>query len=468
MPNEPIYGTISSLANSRFATTHLLATSMEFFGRTEELHELHQIRDRSRESARFTVITGRRRIGKTELVTRAFNDGVTPCLYFLVTRKPEKTQCTTFQEEAEKVLGIHIAGHCERFKEVLDAVFSEAVRRPLTLIIDEFQEFDRVEPGIFGDVQSIWDSYHTRAKINLVVCGSINRLINKIFFNDAEPLYGRNTGKLELKPFKVSLLKTILAHYSPSYTNEDLLALWTISGGIARYVDLLMTNRAYTREKMLKTVFGQTTAFIDEGKVILIEEFGKDYGVYFAILSAIASGKTTSAEIRNELGVEVGGYLTKLEESYSLITKKQPLFEKTNNKGCHYQIDDCFFRFWFRFIFKYQYLIELGRYEELRALVDRDFHVFAGYALERYFTWKTIEDTRCTRLGGWWDRKGENEIDLVIEDEFAGTLDFREIKIDPARFNAASLDAKVTTFLAKNPTKKSLRQTRGCLSLNDM
>ena len=113
-------------------------------------------------------------------------------------------------------------------------------------------------------------------------------------------------------------------------------------------------------------------------------------------------------------------------------------------------------------------MIELGRYEELRALVDRDFHVFAGYALERYFTWKMIEDTRCTRLGGWWDRKGENEIDLVIEDEFAGTLDFREIKIDPARFNAASLDAKVTTFLAKNPTKKSLRQTRGCLSLNDM
>ena len=104
---------------------------MEFFGRTEELHELRQIREISRESARFTVITGRRRIGKTELVTRAFNDGVTPCLYFLVTRKPEKTQCVTFQEEAEKVLGIHIAGHCERLKEVLDAVFSEATHRPL-------------------------------------------------------------------------------------------------------------------------------------------------------------------------------------------------------------------------------------------------------------------------------------------------------------------------------------------------
>ena len=129
------------------------------------------------------------------------------------------------------------------------------------------------------------------------------------------------------------------------------MALWTLTGGVARYVDLLMSNDGFTPDDMLEVVFGRITSFIDEGKTVLVEEFGKDYGTYFTILASIASGRTTYAEIKNEQGVEIGGFLTKLENDYSLISKKQPLFEKSANKNCHYQIDDCFFRFWFRFIY---------------------------------------------------------------------------------------------------------------------
>jgi len=423
---------------------------MDFFGREEELGELHKVRETARKHARFTVVTGRRRVGKTELLKKAFADGKTPCLYLLVTRKPERVQCATFQREAEKVLGIRIPGKCERFKEVFEEILSASVSRTFTVIIDEFQEFDRVNDGIFGDVQGVWDEYHTRAKVNLVVCGSVNRLMDKIFFNDAEPLYGRNTGKLHLEPFKVSLLKRIFRHYHPNYTQEEFLALWTLTGGIARYVDLLMTNEAFTVEDMLATIFGRITSFVDEGKTVLVEEFGRDYGTYFTILASIASGRTTFAEIKNELGMEVGGFLTKLEGDYSLISKKQPLFEKTGNKNCHYQIDDCFFRFWFRFIFKYQYLIEFGRFEELRALVKRDLNVFCGYSLERYFHWKFVEATSYTRMGAWWDRKGENEIDLVCDDEFAEKIAFYEVKIDPKRIDMKALKEKSVAFFTKN------------------
>ena len=441
---------------------------MEFFGREEELRELRKVRETARKHARFTVVTGRRRVGKTELLKRAFGDGKTPCLYLLVTRKTEKVQCAAFQQEVEKVLGVRIPGKCEHFKEVFEEIMAASVSRTFTVVIDEFQEFDRVNSGVFGDVQGVWDKYHVRSKVNLVVCGSVNRLMNKIFFNDAEPLYGRNTGKLHLHPFKASLLKRIFKHYHPNYTQEELLVLWTLTGGIARYVDLLMSNEAFTVEDMLSTVFGRITSFIDEGKTVLVEEFGKDYGTYFTILAAIASGRTTFAEIKNELGLEVGGFLTKLEDDYLLIAKKQPLFEKTGKKNSHYQIDDCFFRFWFRFVFKYQYLVELGRFDELRTLVKRDLNVFCGYSLERYFYWKFVEETSYTRMGGWWDRKGENEIDLVCDDEFAGKLVFYEVKVSSERIDLKALKAKAEAFFAKNPGLKDRKVSFRALSLKDM
>ena len=74
--------------------------------------------------------------------------------------------------------------------------------------------------------------------------------------------------------------------------------LWTMTGGVARYVELFMDCGAFSRAKMLNSVFGPVTTFVDEGKTILIEEFGRDYGTYFAILSGIASGKTTFAELK--------------------------------------------------------------------------------------------------------------------------------------------------------------------------
>lgn len=343
----------------------------------------------------------------------------------------------------------------------------ESVRRPFTLVLDEFQEFDKVDDGIFGEVAGIWDRYHNASKLNLVVCGSVNRLMNKIFFDDSQPLYGRNTGRLSVRPFEVDVLKEILSDFKKDYAPDDLLSLWAISGGVARYVEQLMENGATDRRRMIDTCFDTITAFLDEGKTILSEEFGKEYGTYFTILSSIASGKTSYAEISNELGVDVGGYLSRLEAQYGLISKRQPLYEKSSNKNCHYQIDDCFFRFWFRFVYGYQNLVEMNQLDELRRIVRRDFDVFSGVALERYFHWKFICEKRYVRMGGWWDRKGENEIDLVCE-RSDGDLDVYEIKRDKDRISLADLEIKMDAFFRKNPELKSRGLNVLPLSLADV
>src|SRR5690606_17168423 len=68
---------------------------MKFYNRTSELAELQRIQRLSvKEGSRFTVVTGRRRIGKTSLIMKAAEGQ--PPVYLFVGRKNEATLCTEF------------------------------------------------------------------------------------------------------------------------------------------------------------------------------------------------------------------------------------------------------------------------------------------------------------------------------------------------------------------------------------
>lgn len=439
---------------------------MKFFDRNCEIEQLREIRERSIVSPRFTVVTGRRRVGKTQLIKRAFEDR--PYLYFYVARKSERDLCAGFQQQIAEVCDLPMMGRAERFEDVFRVLVEHSKKEPLTIVIDEFQEFYRINSSVFSAMADIWDDAQKSAKLNLVVCGSVNRLMQRIFRDDSEPLYGRNTSSIVVDPFRVSVLKEIFAAHCPDYATDDLLALWTLTGGVARYVEQLMDDGAFTREQMLDSVFRTGSSFLDEGIAILVQEFGKDYGTYFSILSAIASGRTEYSQIKNDVGMDVGTYLSRLETEYRLIRRKLPIFASGREKNSVYEIDDCFFRFWFRFIWKYQYLKELQRYDALKEIAARDFDQFSGFALERYFRWKFVEERRYTRMDSWWDRKGENEIDLVCEDELADRLDFYEVKRDAARIDLAKLRDKSTAFFAKHPQLQSRAVAFHALSEADM
>ena len=113
---------------------------MKFYGREAELDELATIRRLSLESSRFTVVTGRRRVGKTELVEKALRDGKMPYLYLLISQRAEKDLCAVLQENISRVLTRPLLGQAERFGQLFRAVLEYSVETPLTLVIDEFQE----------------------------------------------------------------------------------------------------------------------------------------------------------------------------------------------------------------------------------------------------------------------------------------------------------------------------------------
>ncbi len=418
---------------------------MRFFDREKEIKRLRDIENRSREMAQFTVITGRRRIGKTSLVLEAYNGE--PYLYFFVSRKDETELCASYCDEISQKLGVPIMGNASRFAQVFDFVMQLSKTRPITLVIDEFQEFMRVNNSIYSDMQRIWDLNKQEAHINLIVCGSVNSLMNRLFRDNKESLFGRNTSMMNVKPFAPSVLKEILREYNPKYDDEDLLALYLFSGGIAKYVEMFIDGGATTQELMLDMVAQEGSQFIDEGKLMLIDEFGKDYGTYFSILSLIAQGYNTRGQIEDMLKKEIGGYLTKLDAEYNLVSKRQPILEPTANKRTRYWLDDNFLSFWFRFMYKYNYMVEIGANDKLRQIIARDYNTYSGFVLEKYFRDKLIEEGKYTKIGYWHDNHGNNEIDIIGIDELDKRLDFYEVKRNARAINIGILRSKAEAFL---------------------
>ena len=439
---------------------------MKFYNREQEIAFLQETREAAKKVARFTVVTGRRRIGKTTLVREAYKDK--PFVYFFVARKAESELCEAYLEEVREKLGIPTLGSSRHFSDIFRYLMELSVTQSFTLVIDEFQDFFRVNKAVFSEMQDIWDKYEKTSRMNLVVCGSIYSLMQKIFKDKKEPLYGRNTGELKVKPFRPSVLKQIMADAKPDYSKEDLLAMFTFTGGVPKYVNQLVDVGGLDKDAMIRYIVSANSTFLNEGKNNLIEEFGKDYGTYFSILSCIARGKNTRNEIEDVIGKEVGGYLTNLENDYELIAKRQPLFEKSGNKNVRYELGDVFYSFWFRFVFKYSYIIEIENYTKLQEIVIRDYNTFSGLMLERYFHRVAMESGEFTRIGRWWDRKGENEIDMIAEDELTDSAIFYEIKRQKDDINLGALKQKVDVFLQATHQFKGYGITYKGLSMQEM
>ena len=436
---------------------------MKFYGRKTELEILERTFEQSKRSSCFTVMVGRRRIGKTSLLLEAMKSH--RFLYLFVSRKSEPLLCSQFQAEAERMLGLQVFGSITDFRTLFEQLMLFATREHYTLIIDEFQEFDSVNRSIFGDIQDIWDRYKEKAKINLIVCGSIYSMMKKIFENNKEPLFGRLTSKIVLSPFPTGVLKEILADYNPDYTPEDLLALYLITGGVAKYVALLMEAGAVTRDKMIDMVISPDSPFLDEGHDLLVAEFGKEYGIYFSILQLIASGKTTQSEIDSVVEKSTGAYLANLEKEYSLIRKNKPMFSKPESRKARWVLNDNYLLFWFRFIYPNQSMLELRKYQMLKEYILDNYEQFSGLILERYFQAKMAETEDITDIGNYWDNKGENEIDVIALNRLRKTAIVAEVKRNPRKIDMNVLSQKVKV-LEKYLGKYDI-ETRG-LSLEDM
>jgi len=439
---------------------------MKFYNRTKEIADLQRIREMSyNDHSKLSVLTGRRRIGKTSLILNALKDETV--VYLFVSRKSEADLCKGFCSEIEKQLSVFVP-MMNSFIEVFRFLLEQGKANKFSLVIDEFQEFININESIYSEIQNYWDQYRTTTYINFIVSGSVYSLMIKIFQDEKEPLFGRADAMMKLAPFTTSVLKEIMNDYKPDYTNDELLALYTYTGGVPKYVELLVDNKALTIHKMIKYICQSDSPFIDEGRNLLIQEFGKKYGNYFSILDAISSGINTQSQIEAFMGEKsIGGQLNKLETVYEVIKKQRPLFAKEGSQTVRYEVSDNFLRFWFRYIERNRTLIELGNYEGLSKLINDDYPTYSGKTLELYFKQKLQESFEYRAIGSWWEPKGDqNEVDIV-----AVTLDNKkalvaEIKRQRKNFKPQLLESKIDVLKNKVLSKYEINSL--CLDIEDM
>ena len=113
-------------------------------------------------------------------------------------------------------------------------------------------------------------------------------------------------------------------------------------------------------------------------------------------------------------------------------------------------------------------MLEIENYESLKTIINRDYETFSGLMLERYFKRMLIESKNYTRIGSWWDRKGENEIDIVAENELNNKAMFIEVKRKIENFNPDVLNNKVATFNRATGVFNNYSITQKGISMADM
>ena len=109
---------------------------MKFYNRQTEIAELQRIKEMAySDYSKLTVITGRRRIGKTSLILNSLKEDV--IVYLFVSRKSDADLCNGFCAEIERQLSVFVP-KMESFIEVFRFLLEQGKNQQFTLVIDEF------------------------------------------------------------------------------------------------------------------------------------------------------------------------------------------------------------------------------------------------------------------------------------------------------------------------------------------
>lgn len=342
---------------------------MSFVSREMELALLDDLFERA--GAQFLILYGRRRIGKTALVTQWGGGVNTPYLYWMASQTSAINQLRNFSQTLFQFLNPGTDVTPTFSYPTWDAAFAEISRlsanQRVVIVLDEFTYVMQADPEVSSLIQKAWDHHLKESQVFLILMGSLAGIIQRSALDYQSPLYGRATARLKLQPLSFGALADML----PNFSSEQRVAVYTITGGVPAYIELFDDNLNILKNLQQRIVTPVNVMLSDA--IFLLHEQLDDPRNYVAVLEAIAAGFHQLTDIATMSGIDrsnITKYLAVLRELGYVerlvsATVRRP---EKSRKG-RYVITDPYLRFYYRFLAPHRSAIEQGRVKQATSLL---------------------------------------------------------------------------------------------------
>ncbi len=387
-----------------------------FLGRQKELSALNKLYHSDK--FQFAVVYGRRRIGKTALISQFIKDK--KAIYFTGVETNEKQNLENF---SRNILGyeksIDVDTCFLSFQSALEYTFELAKKEKLVLVIDEYPYVARTSKSLASTLQLLIDQYKDNSNMFLILCGSSMSYMEDNVLAYKAPLYGRRTAQFKIQPFEFR----DVCEYFKNLSDVDKALAYGMLGGTPQY--MLQIDDTLSIEDNIKNIFLSPTSFIFEEPTNLLKQEVREAAIYNAIITAIATGYTKMSEISSKVGEESSVCATYIKNLLSLgiVKKELPFNEKTTRKTI-YSLEDNMFRFWYRFIPSNLSIISRGATELAYNRIKPHLSDYMGSIFEeicKQYLWHQLLVGNCPvnfcDIGRWWGNnpktKKQEEIDIL-------------------------------------------------------
>jgi len=433
---------------------------VKFTDRVAEL-ALFESRFKNLKQGELVILTGRRRVGKTELIRKFFEKIPSgERLYLFVDEGTPQDMLRALSEDiaSEWPKERPAFSNWDEFLSFLESKARQSGK--LVVAIDEFQRL-HADPRAFSRLQKAWDTKLKNAPIMLILLGSAVSAIHKIAIGHRSPLFGRATAKIALEPFDYQAFREALANAKLS--EEDKIRLFATFGGVPRYLQFAEETAGTPYLDVVENNILKKNSLLREEPSTILQMELKDTGRYNSILAAIANGHRTLKEISDQTGIPSAGltfYADKLGRALRLIERRSPVCGKLSPQ---YVLKDNFFKFWYKFVAKNTSALEIGNYSAVREKVRSEIDGMTGPVFEdivrelvaKYNGKKMLEmPVKVELLGGWWDRSG-NEIDVCGQSNNSLLLGEVRWRKEPADYEDVGKFLKKRELVRCTPMQKS-------------
>jgi hypothetical protein len=307
----------------------------------------------------LTLIYGRRRIGKTELIRHFIHNKST--VFFTGKETKPQILIDDFLSQAKLCFGYEIAkeGEVTSWKAAIRLILADWRKdERLILVFDELQWAAAASPELIGTLQELWDhEWKDNPKVGIILCTSFVAYALKLVGSQS-PLFGRTTLNIPLQPFLPAEAK----QFHPHYKDTDLAQIYFICGGVPLYHLAFATNLPF-RQNLTNSLLSPAGSLYREGESLMRAEF-QDMPSYFAILTALAEKPRRNKDILELMDVKDAHYYLERLMRVGYIHRILPIANRVPRTEVRYAICDAFLRWWFFFLFRNLSAVELLGPEE--------------------------------------------------------------------------------------------------------